>query len=234
MGLPLPPLAADTITSLRAQLPAAATVANPLDYTAMIWGEVETLRDLIRTVGEDPAIGHVLVFYDRPPGISGASLESWVAVEEGILAGASVSPVPVMVAATLPELLDDEAAWQFCEAGVPAVAGLRTGIAVAAALAAPLPDAARLRAIAAHTVAGGDGPWLAEHEAKALLRARGVPVPERPTRHRRGRRRLRLARPRAAQWRSRSPRPTCATRPPTAPSPSICTTKSPSAKPSAA
>ena len=127
----------------------AATVANPLDYTAMIWGEVETLRDLVRTVGEDPAIGHVLVFYDRPPGIAGHAAESWDAVEEGILAGAAVSPVPVMVAATLPELLDDEAAWRFCSAGVPAIAGLRTGVAVAAALAAPPGDARRLREIAA-------------------------------------------------------------------------------------
>jgi acetyl-CoA synthetase len=176
VGLPLPPLADGTVSALRELLPSAATVANPLDYTAMIWGEVETLRNLIRTVGEDPAIGHVLVFYDRPPGISGASLASWAAVEEGILAGASVSPVPVMVAATLPELLDDESAWQFCEAGVPAVAGLRTGVAVAAALATPLPDAARLRAIAAGAAPVSDGPWLAEHEAKALLRDRGVPV----------------------------------------------------------
>src|SRR6185312_14160753 len=149
VGLPLPPLAPSTVSTLRDLLPAAATVGNPLDYTAMIWGEVETLRDLIRTVGEDPAIGHVLVFYDRPPGISGASLASWAAVEEGILVGAEVSPVPVMVAATLPELLDDASAWRFCEAGVPAIAGLRTGVAVAAALAAPPPDAERLRAIAA-------------------------------------------------------------------------------------
>ena len=52
---------AATVEPLRARLPAAATVANPLDYTAMIWGEVETLRDLVRTVGEDPGIGHVLV-----------------------------------------------------------------------------------------------------------------------------------------------------------------------------
>ena len=142
----------------------------------MIWGEVETLRDLIRTVGADPAIGHVLVFYDRPPGISNNSLASWEAVEQGILAGAAVSDVPVMVAATLPELLDDESAWAFCEAGVPAIAGLRTGIAVAAALAAPLPDAARLRAMAAACRPPAASRWLAEHEAKALLRARGVPV----------------------------------------------------------
>ena len=148
LGLDLPPLSSRTVDALRALLPEAATIANPLDYTAMIWGEVETLRDLIRAVGEDPAIGHVLVFYDRPPGIAGHSAESWDAVEEGILAGAAVSPVPVMVSATLPELLDDAAAWRFAEAGVPAIAGLRTGVAVAAALAAPSADASRLRSIA--------------------------------------------------------------------------------------
>jgi acetyl-CoA synthetase len=176
VGIPLPPLAPATVSALRERLPDAATVANPLDYTAMIWGEVETLRDLVRAVAEDPAIGHVLVFYDRPPGIEGAALESWEAVEEGILAGAAVAPVPVMVAATLPELLDDESAWSFCQAGIPAVAGLRTGIAVAAALAAPLPDADRLRAIGAGVRPGGPSRWLAEHEAKALLRERGVAV----------------------------------------------------------
>ena len=59
---------------------------------------------------------------------------------------------------------------------MPAVAGLRTGAARAAALAAPPPDAGALRAIAAGTrAARGGGRWLAEHEAKALLRARGVP-----------------------------------------------------------
>jgi acetyl-CoA synthetase len=176
VGVELPPLAPPTVAALRDLLPAAATVANPLDYTAMIWGEVDTLRDLVRTVGEDPAIGHVLIFYDRPPGITGASLASWAAVEEGILAGAAVSPVPVLVAATLPELLDDESAWRFAEAGVPAVAGLRTGVAVAAALAARSPDAARLRAIGAGVRSVESSRWLAEHEAKAVLRRRGVPV----------------------------------------------------------
>src|SRR6202008_1058016 len=113
---------------------------------------------------------------DRPPGIAGHSAESWDAVEEGILAGAAVSPVPVMVAATLPELLDDESAWRFAEAGVPAIAGLRTGVAVAAALAAPVGDGRRLREIAAFAERRRPGRWLAEHEAKELLRRRGGPV----------------------------------------------------------
>ena len=79
------------------------------------------------------------------------------------------------MASTLPELLDDDAAWRFCEAGVPAVAGLRTGLACAAALAASAGDPGRLREIAAQPRDAG-GAWLAEHEAKALLRAAGIPV----------------------------------------------------------
>ena len=148
-------------------------MANPLDYTALIWGEADTLRDIVAAVGADPGIGEVLVFYDRPAGIEGAMAESWDAVEEGILAGAAACDVPVTVASTLPELLDDEAAWRFQSAGVAAVAGLRTGVAC---VGLPSLDGARLREIASVRARRGPGRWLAEHEAKAFLRARGVPV----------------------------------------------------------
>ena len=144
---------------------------------------------MVALVGADPGVDQVLVFYDHPPGLAGASADSWQAVEDGILDGARASPVPVLVAATLPELLDDTAAWRFAEAGVPAIAGLRTGLACAAALQAPPPDAARLREMAAAarpfvatngSAATNGGPphgrWLAEHEAKDLLRAAQVPV----------------------------------------------------------
>ncbi|HEU0024339.1 MAG TPA: CoA-binding protein, partial [Thermoleophilaceae bacterium] len=178
-GLRLPALAADTGQRLEELLPRAATVGNPLDYTALIWGEVETLRDIVATVGEDPAIDQVVVLYDQPAGIDGAAEESWSAVREGILAGAEGAPVPVMVASTLPELLDDGAAARFAEAGLPAIAGLRTGLVCAAALREPMGDPARLRAIAAAAGRGRNGRApLAEHEAKELLRAAGVPVVE--------------------------------------------------------
>ena len=121
-------------TRLRELLPDAATVGNPLDYTALIWGEVDTLRDIVATVAADPAIEQLLVLYDQPVGIEGAAAESWAAVREGIHAGAAASPVPVMVSSTLPELLDDEAAARFADAGIPAIAGLRTGLVCATAL----------------------------------------------------------------------------------------------------
>ncbi len=180
-GTILPSLAPATRARLAAILPSAATVANPLDYTAMIWGDAPALAKLVRTLGEDPAIGQVLVFYDQLPGIDGAAAESWSAVREGIMAGAAASPAVTIVSSTLPELLDDGAAWRFALAGVPAAAGLRTGLRCAWAVQQPLGDAARLREIAATARAAapasaGEGAWLSEHQAKELLREGGLPV----------------------------------------------------------
>ncbi|MFZ0092120.1 MAG: CoA-binding protein, partial [Solirubrobacteraceae bacterium] len=128
LGLELPALAPATQARLTELLPAAATVANPLDYTAMIWGDVTALGELVRTLGEDPAIGQVLVFYDQPHGMTDAPAASWRAVRDGVMLGAGLSPAPTMVSSTLPELLDDAAAAEFGAAGVPAAAGLRTGL----------------------------------------------------------------------------------------------------------
>ena len=177
-GLDLPPLAPATRAALREHLPPQATAANPLDYTAIVWGDRPALSAMVRAVGSDPAIGQVLVFYDQMPDLAGPAVESWRAVREGIVDGARESPSPVLVSSTLPELLDDEAAGRFAEQGVPAVAGLRTGIACAAALRAPPGDGERLREIAAacrRPAAGGNG-WIAEHDAKALLRGAGASV----------------------------------------------------------
>jgi acyl-CoA synthetase (NDP forming) len=185
LGLSLPPLSAPTLARLAELLPSAATAGNPLDYTAVIWGEIEPLAELVRALGSDPAIDLVLVFYDQPHGMVGAPAESWAAVREAVMLGAARSPVPTLVSSTLPELLDDGAAWEMIGAGVPAVAGLRTGLRCAAAMLGVgrrEPDSERLRSIAATARRGGAGgsaagagPWLAEHEAKRLLGAAGIP-----------------------------------------------------------
>jgi acetyl-CoA synthetase len=183
LGLALPALAARTRARLGELLPSAATIANPLDYTAMIWGDVTALGELVRALGEDPAVGQVLVFYDQPHGMSGAPAQSWRAVREGVTLGASLSPVPTLVASTLPELLDDAAAHEFAGAGIPAAAGLRTGLRCAAELLLHVParaERAREIAAVARAVPGGGGEagdWLAEHAAKDLLREAGVEVP---------------------------------------------------------
>ena len=64
---------------------------------------------------------------------------------------------------------------------MPAIAGLAAAIACAAALREPRGDPSRLRGIAAaaagHRTANGSS-WLGEAEAKRLLRAAGIPVPD--------------------------------------------------------
>jgi acetyl-CoA synthetase len=186
VGVELPALNATTVERLRELLPSAATVANPLDYTALVWGDTATLREMIATVGADPAIDQVLVLYDQPADTDGWSAQSWADVRAGIVQGAAATATPVLVAATLPELLDDASAADFAARGIPAACGLREGLLCARALqprATPADVAARLRAIGRAAADGGAadarvgaGRWLAEHEAKALLRGAGVAV----------------------------------------------------------
>ena len=180
LGVGLPEFAPATCDRLRELLPAAATAANPLDYTAMIWGDTAALSGLVQAVGADPSIGRVLVFYDQPPDLGGAIKDSWDAVREGVVLGAAVSEADTIVSSTLPELLDDQAAWGFIQAGIPAVAGLRTGLRCAAALARPAGDPGRLREIAR---AAGQRPhpsaeWLSEQASMELLRLAGLELVE--------------------------------------------------------
>jgi acetyl-CoA synthetase len=193
--LALPTFAPKTCERLRRLLPPAATVANPLDYTTMIWGDAAALEQLITTVASDPAIDQVLVLYDQPRELDSASEQSWSAVRDGIIASAARGDVPVIVASTLPELLDDAAAWRFASHGIAPMAGLRAGLLCAAALRRPPGDPARVREIAAAAQAAGEvaapteasrtamptetaAAWLSEHESKELLRGAGVAVPD--------------------------------------------------------
>ena len=70
LGLELPPLGEAASDRLRELLPEAATVANPLDYTSLLWAETELLREIVATVGADPAIDQLLVFHDTPEELS--------------------------------------------------------------------------------------------------------------------------------------------------------------------
>jgi acetyl-CoA synthetase len=180
LGLELPVLARATCKRLRRLLPPAASVANPLDYTALLWGDGTTIAQLVQMLGEEPAIDQVLVFYDQPLGLSGAVAEAWEAVREGVIAGAHAvaGSASTMICSTLPELLDDDAAWRCVQSGLPAVAGLLTGLACAAALRSAPGEPTRLREIAqaARRRLPSSAEWLSEHDAKELLRAGGVDV----------------------------------------------------------
>ncbi len=190
-GLALPALQPETEQRLAELLPDAATIANPLDYTAMIWGDTELLRRIVATVGADPGIDQLLLLYDHPHDLSPESEASWTAVRAGILAGAAEVDSAALVASTLPDLIEDHACRQLAAHGVPAIAGLRTALRCARALRSAPGDPARLRAIAA--VAG-----------RAAARDRDEPSPRTsgsPRRRRSGCSPRRGSRSRPAGWR---------------------------------
>jgi acetyl-CoA synthetase len=173
LGLDLPELAPATLDRLRRTLPDAATAANPLDYTALLWGDPLALQELMLALGEDPAVGQVLVLYDD----AGAGDDGWAAVLGAVQAAGIDSPTPVALASTLPELLDDETALKMQNAGMAAIAGLRSGIRAVQAMVSPPPDPRRIAQMASQRRATGSR-WLEEHEAKAILKQAGIPVPD--------------------------------------------------------
>ena len=179
--LALPALGQSTRDALAELLPDAATVGNPLDYTALIWGDEELLERIITIVGADPAINQLLLLFDHPHSLAAEGEESWMAVRRGIAAGAASAASAPLVASTLPDLIHESAIRELADRGVPAIAGLAAAIACAAALREPRGDPSRLRGIAAaaagHRTANGSS-WLGEAEAKRLLRAAGIPVPD--------------------------------------------------------
>jgi acetyl-CoA synthetase len=180
IGLDLPPLSPATERKLAELLPDAATIGNPLDYTAMIWAETSRLRRIVTAVGDDPAIDQLLLCYDHPDDADA----SWEPTRQGLVEGANETRAATIVASTLPDLLDPKVALELSDRGLPAIAGLRTALLCARALRRPAAEPPRLREIAAAARAtrrpagGGDGQWLDEAGAKGLLRAAGVTVPD--------------------------------------------------------
>ena len=179
VGVPLAELSPHTIARLEELLPTAATAGNPLDYTSLLWGESSAVDALIRALADDPAVGQVLCCYDEPFGMDPEAAAQWAAVLTGVRAAVEYDvDASVLVASTLPELLADESAAALIADGVPAVAGLETGLRVLRALARSAPDPDRIAQIARPAAPSADGRWLAEHEAKALLEEAGIPVPD--------------------------------------------------------
>jgi acetate---CoA ligase (ADP-forming) len=184
LGIALPALGPATRGRLQELLPPAATIANPLDYTAMIWGDAERLARIIQTVAEDPAVAQLLLCYDHPRDLSAESERSWAAVREGIVEGAATARAGTLVCSTLPDLIDIEAIAELARSGVPLVAGLATALRCAGALRAPRGHPERLREIAgvarrsATPDSGASNGGIGEWEAKRALREVGVPVPE--------------------------------------------------------
>ena len=107
--------------------------------------------------------------------------ETWGPVRTSLVRGTDGAAAAAIFASTLPDLLEETAAFEIAAGGVPAIAGLGAALTCVRALRTAVADPARLREIAAAArarAAPADGEWLGEGATKELLRSAGIAVPE--------------------------------------------------------
>ncbi len=167
LGVTLADLDAATQARLRALLPPAATVANPLDHTALVWADTEAIAALAETVGRDAGVGHLVYVQDEPPGLPPGPLAEWRSTRAGGVLGGERAGLDTLVVATTPG-----------QAAPGAVAGLDNALRALGVLQSPRPDAARLREMASALASDQRPRSFDEAGAKALLAMHGITVPE--------------------------------------------------------
>jgi acetyl-CoA synthetase len=185
LGIDLPPLGETTRHRLEGLLPDASTPANPLDYTSLIWGERERLASIVAVVGDDPAVDQLLIFHDTPEELAPEVEPSWQETRNGLADGAARCGAASLFASTLPDLIGGEVIGELADRGLASVQGLLTAIYCSRELRRPRGDLQRLSEIAAAATAAAvpgtaaaSGSWLSEAEAKRLIAAAGIPIPE--------------------------------------------------------
>ena len=166
LGVRLADLGTSTEERLRALLPPAATVANPLDHTALVWADTEAIAALAESVGRDPAVGHLVYVQDEPPGLPAGPLAEWRATRAGGVLGGERAGTATLVVATTPG-----------QAAPGAVAGLDNALRAIRALQSPMPEADRLRDMSRARRFAERSRARDEVAAKALLAQQGIAVP---------------------------------------------------------
>ena len=173
------PYAADEKTAISETLNPLVTVANPLDYHTFIWGDEDALTETF-SAAMAPGFDLSMLVCDFPRG-DRCSVETWEPAVQGIIRASQRTNARTAVVASLSELLPEDRGAQFMAAGIAPMGGIEETLIAAnasaeiakgwaaeppqALIAAPIPEAAEFRV-------------LDEVEAKDMLRAAGVPVPD--------------------------------------------------------
>ncbi|MFN4142385.1 acetate--CoA ligase family protein [Aestuariivirga sp.] len=182
LGLVFTPPDAATAEKLRAQLPATATVSNPLDYTTPIWGIPEKTAPVFETLlsaGHDAAV----IVQDYPaPGLDESKFY-YRNDTESFIAAARRNGLAAAVCSTIPENLDADTRDVLVREGVAPMQGIEDCMAALAAAAWHGARRAEIAAVPPPPLMLARQQevkprLLDEAAAKTLLAAAGIAVPE--------------------------------------------------------
>ena len=186
LTLEFPPFTAEPAALLADLLSERVVIANPFDFHTHIWFDRPRLRSLFSIVhraGFD-AVGFMI---DCPPE-SEADPASYVAAIEEFLAAYPGPPARAAVISSLPESMSAATRARCLEAGVMPLQGQREALEAldqAAAIGVAWTRGTAVELRRPHRPLDGEsqppsrrrGRTLSEHEGKAALAARGVPIP---------------------------------------------------------
>ncbi len=169
-----PPLGETQHQALREALGPMVALANPLDYHTFIWTDGPRMgQTFAAALSGDVAIGCLITDFPRE---DRCDLAAWECVYEGGRIAVEQTGKPLALIATVPETFSDTVIRRSISVGMIPMLGLDdtlSAISAAAYLGRPYVTPEPLL-ISAPTVASET---LTEAEAKAALKAFGVPVP---------------------------------------------------------
>ena len=180
LGLEFTPPDEETARLLRSQLPATATVSNPLDYTTPIWGIPEKTLPVFETLLTYEYDSAVIV-QDYPSAGLDESKVYYRNDTVSFVTAARAADLAAAVCSTLPENLDAETRAFLVSHGVAPMQGIEECMNAMAKAAdyhtrrAAILDLPPLQLLP--PAAPGTSYLLDEAAAKALLAAAGVAVP---------------------------------------------------------
>ena len=174
-----PPFDAKTKSQVAATLNEYVTIDNPLDYHTFIWDQKDNLTATYSAVlrgGFDAAV----LILDAPtkPGNNSAA---WVVAATAYANAAKATRARAVVTASLPECMLPTVAADLASCGVAPMMGLDDTLAAFEAAAFIGQNWARhdtLPVLNTPNASGTKKYTLSEHDAKALLKTFGLPVPE--------------------------------------------------------
>jgi acyl-CoA synthetase (NDP forming) len=179
LGLALPGFSPAQAVALKAQLPAFATVANPLDYNTSLWGDGAALRRCFSIVLESGFDAGMLVIDYPPQGATG--WEEYDPSVDALIAATRATGTQGLVVSTLPELLPETARDRLVVAGLAPLQGLEEALAAfagAARLDRRWAAADALPALRPAAAAAGGRRLLDEWQSKRLLAGHGLDLPD--------------------------------------------------------
>ena len=178
LGLELPALDQDQVAALTEVLSDIVTIANPLDYNTVVWGNRDGLTRTFSAMMAGQADAAVLLIDYPRSGTPG--YQAWDAATEALVAASPERAVQRVIISTLPELMPATVRDYAMARGVVPLQGLEEGF-IALALAARYDAARRAPAgpteLLAPPPVAGQAVTLDEAESKARLAPYGLAAP---------------------------------------------------------